>query len=318
MAAMAPSVSSAQACRARNRVANKLDRPRRRLGAPPAPRAKTRAERDRLLVELLPQVRYMARRIHDRLPAHVPIDDMYQTGVIGLMDALKKYDPAKNVQLQSYMKFRIRGAIVDGLRELDWSPRDLRKRGREVENAEQRLRGRLGRNPAEAETAAEAGMSLGQLHTLLGDLRGLDICSLQEVACTSEDGVEQEYSLRVAAPLEQGPFHRCVQSEVKDKLARAIEQLPEKENRVVALYYYEELTMKEIGQVLAVGESRVSQIHTTAMLRLRSNLEAEQGRSTLISPAGRPAAGSTRQESATVERGRARRAAQSARATTSS
>ncbi len=318
MAAMASSVSSAQAGRARNRVDGKLDRPRRRMASALAPRAKTRAERDRLLVELLPQVRYMARRIHDRLPAHVPLDDMYQTGVIGLMDALKKYDPAKKVQLQSYMKFRIRGAIVDGLRELDWSPRDLRKRGRDVENAEQRLRGRLGRNPVQAEIATEAGMSLGQLHSLLGDLRGLDICSLQEVACTSEDGVEQEHTMRVAAPPEQGPFHRCIQSEVKDKLARAIERLPEKENQVVALYYYEELTMKEIGQVLAVGESRVSQIHSMAMLRLRSHLEAEQSHSTPISGARRPAAGSARQEIAANERGRVRRTAQGAPLATSS
>jgi RNA polymerase sigma factor for flagellar operon FliA len=289
MAAAALSVCRAQARTARNRITGQQVRPQGKPGSTPGPRGKTRAERDRLLLELLPQVRYIARRIHDRLPAHVPMDDLYQAGVIGLMDALKKFDPNKKVQLQSYMKFRIRGAIVDGLRELDWSPRDLRKRGRELENAEQRLRARLGRNPAGAEIAAEVGISLGQFHRLLGDLRGLDICSLQEAASTSEEGVEQEYSMRVAAPREQDPFHRCIQSEKKEKLANAIEGLPEKERQVVALYYYEELTMKEIGRALSVGESRVSQIHSMAMLRLRARLEEERRRAGSAAAARSPA-----------------------------
>lgn len=229
-------------------------------------------ERNRLLVDLLPQVRYIARRIHDRLPSHVPFEDVYHTGVIGLIDALKKYDPCKKVKIQSYMKFRIRGAILDGLRELDWSPRELRRKARIIERAEHGLRARLGRTPAEGEIAEEMGVSLGQFQHLVGELRGLDLSSLQDVVTTSEDGVEQELSARLATPTENDPYHVCAKSERDDSLARAVDQLPEKERLVLTLYYYEELTMKEIGRLLAVGESRISQIHSLAMVRLRSLL----------------------------------------------
>lgn len=236
----------------------------------PAPRHGALEKRNQLLVELLPQVRYMARRIHDRLPSHVPFEDVYHTGVLGLIDALKKFDPRKRVQIQSYMKFRIRGAILDGLRELDWGPRELRKNARQIERVEQGLRAELGRHPSETEIAAGMGVSLVQLQHMVGELRGLDLSSLQDIVTTSEDGAEQELSGRLAAPREEDPYHQCAKTERKKRLARAIEQLPEKESQVLALYYYEELTMKEIGRVLSVGESRVSQIHSLAMLRLRS------------------------------------------------
>lgn len=233
-------------------------------------------ERNRLLVELLPQVRYIARRIHDRLPSRVPFDDIYHTGVLGLIDALKKYDPRKKVQIQSYMKFRIRGAILDGLRELDWGPRELRKKARQIERAEHALRSRLGRNPSETEIAAELRVSLLHLQRLLGELRGLDLCSLQDVVTTSADGVEQELGGRLAGPREVEPYELCTRTERKEQLARAVEQLPEKERQVLALYYFQELTMKEIGGLLSVGESRVSQIHTLAMVRLRSLLRPQE------------------------------------------
>ncbi len=188
------------------------------------------------------------------------------------MDAIKKYDPSKKVRIQSYMQFRIRGAILDGLRALDWSPRELRRKARLIEQAELNLRSRLGRSPAEAEIAAEMGISQARLQRLAGELRGLDLCSLQDIVSTSEDGVAQELNERLAGPPEEGPFHLCAQAEKKEQLARAVEQLPEKERRVLALYYFEELTMKEIGRVLSVGESRVSQIHSLALVRLRSLL----------------------------------------------
>lgn len=228
--------------------------------------------RDQLLLELLPQVRYIARRIHDRLPSHVCFEDVYHSGVLGLIDALKKYDPRRKVQIQSYMKFRIRGAILDGLRELDWGPRELRKKARQIERAEHALRSRLGRNPAEPEIAAELGISLIHLQRLLGELRGLDLCSLQDLVAAPENGAERELGERLAGPREEEPYDLCTKSEKKDRLRRAIEQLPEKERRVLALYYFEELTMKEIGGLLSVGESRVSQIHSLAVLRLRSLL----------------------------------------------
>ena len=135
------------------------------------------AKRDHLLLEQLPQVRYIARRIHDRLPQHVALEDLVHAGVLGLIDALHKFDPSKHVQLKSYAKFRIRGAILDSLREMDWSPRELRKKGRIMEQAHRKLRAQLGRAATEPELAAEMGISLGELQRLLGDLRGLDLGS---------------------------------------------------------------------------------------------------------------------------------------------
>lgn len=267
MSALVPSISSLRT----RPTAGRKEFSRLRRGRC-APLTAALTERNRLLVELLPQVRYIARRIHDRLPSHVAFEDVYHTGVLGLIDALKKYDPGKKVQIQSYMKFRIRGAILDGLRELDWSPRELRRKARQIEHAEHGLRNRLGRNPAEGEIAAEIGVSLTQLQHLVGELRGLDLSSLQDIVTTSEDGVEQELGARLASPRDEDPFHLCADTERRDRLARAIEQLPEKERLVLALYYFEELTMKEIGRLLFVGESRVSQIHSLAIVRLRSLL----------------------------------------------
>lgn len=267
MSAPVPSISS---LRARGLTGGKKDKGRH--GRRPVTPSASLAERNRLLLDLLPQVRYIARRIHDRLPAHVSFEDVYHTGVLGLLDALKKFDPRKKVRIQSYMKFRIRGAILDGLRELDWSPRELRKKARQIELAEHGLRCRLGRNPVESEISAEMGVSLLQLQHLVGELRGLDLSSLQDIVATSEEGAGQELGGRLAGPCEEDPYLQCVKTEGKDRLARAIERLPEKERQVLALYYFEELTMKEIGGLLSVGESRVSQIHTLAMVRLRSLL----------------------------------------------
>jgi RNA polymerase sigma factor FliA len=225
-------------------------------------------ERDRLLLEHLPQVQYIARRIHDRLPSHVPLADLVQAGILGLIDALSKYDANRNVQFKSYAAFRIRGAILDSLRDLDWGPRDLRRRAREVQEVTNRLELRLSRVPGEQEIAHDMGMELEEFQRLLGELRGLDLGSLEP------EGSEGEPSTRdVPANPEHSPFSYCLREEVKSVLAGAISNLPEKEQKVLALYYYEELTMKDIGAVLGVGESRVSQIHSLALVRLRGRLE---------------------------------------------
>src|SRR5690242_10732426 len=139
-------------------------------------------ERERLLMEQLPQVRYIARRIHERLPRHVPFEDLVHAGVVGLIDALHKFDRGKHVQFGSYAKFRIRGAILDSLREMDWSPRDLRRQSRHLEEAHDRLRLSLGRNPTEPELAVELGISLTELQKLLGDLSSLEVGSLRFVS----------------------------------------------------------------------------------------------------------------------------------------
>ncbi len=225
-------------------------------------------ERNRLLLEQLPQVRYIARRIHDRLPQSVCLEDLVHAGVLGLIDALAKYDPAKNVQLKSYAKFRIRGAILDSLRGLDWSPRDLRRKARQMETVHSQLKATLGRAASEPELAEAMEMELDEFYAFLRDLRGLDLGSLN--AETNEDGYTMEPAAIAATDPEDDPFHLCLKGEMKELLTDAISDLPEKERQVLALYYYEELTMKEIGQVLGVGESRVSQIHSAAVVRLRA------------------------------------------------
>lgn len=230
-------------------------------------------ERQRLLAENLPEVRYIARRIHDRLPSHVPFDDLVHAGILGLIDAVDKFDPQKNVQLKSYARFRIRGAILDSLRELDWSPRHLRRKARLIEEATRELSSELGRSPTEAEIAAKLGVSLEEFQQLLGDLRGLDIGSLQIEA--GETG--EELAALVAARTEDDPFHQAARTEMRAILADAIGTLDDKERQVLGLYYLEELTMKEVGLILDIGESRVSQIHTAALIRLRSQLQGRLG-----------------------------------------
>ncbi|HEX3437217.1 MAG TPA: FliA/WhiG family RNA polymerase sigma factor [Pseudacidobacterium sp.] len=226
-------------------------------------------EQEQMMVEHLPIVRYIARRIHERLPRHVEMEELVSAGVLGLMDAFQKFDPAKKVQFRSYAQFRIRGAILDSLRTLDWSPRDLRRKGRAVEQAIRTLTPRMGRAPSENEIAAEMGMELGDYQQLLGELKGLEIGTLHLER--TEDSGEEELAY-VPNRQEDDPLFRCLEGELRGRLAGAIDNLPERERLVMTLYYYEEMTMKEIGLTLGVVESRVSQIHASAVLRLRSML----------------------------------------------
>jgi RNA polymerase sigma factor for flagellar operon FliA len=232
------------------------------------------AQREQILIEHLPVVRYIARRMHEHLPAHVEMDDLVSAGMVGLADAFNKFDATKKVQFRSYAQFRIRGAILDSLRTLDWSPRDLRRKGRAIEAAMHSLTGRLGRTPLENEIAAEMGISLDEYQHLLTDLKGLEIGSL-DVGHT-EDSSEDEIAYVPSSP-EEGPLFQCLKAEMRARLADAITALPERERLVLTLYYYEEMTMKEIGLTLEVVESRVSQIHTSAVLHLRSLLANEPG-----------------------------------------
>jgi RNA polymerase sigma factor for flagellar operon FliA len=228
-------------------------------------------ERNRILLEQLPQVRYLARRVHERLPRHVPLEDLVHAGVIGLIDALNKFDRSKHVQFASYAKFRIRGAMLDSLREMDWGPRDLRRKGRRIEEAERALSMNLGRAPTEPEVAAELNLELLEFQQLLTELDGLEVGSLHLES--PWDGKEEDLCDYLPNAPEDTPFFRCMRSEMKELLGRAVADLPEKEQQVLALYYFEELTMKEVGTVLGIGESRVSQIHSLAVVRLRGRLE---------------------------------------------
>ena len=226
-------------------------------------------EQERVLLEHLPIVRFLARRIHERLPQHVDIEDLISAGVVGLMDAFAKFDPDKKVQFRSYAQFRIRGAILDSLRTLDWSPRELRRKGRAVEEAVRALTSRLGRAPGEGEIAAEMGIGLEDYQLLLGDLKGLEIGTLHMER--SENSGEEELAYVPGRP-DEDPLFRCLRGELEERLAGAIANLPDRERLVMTLYYYEEMTMREIGLALGVVESRVSQVHASAVVHLRGAL----------------------------------------------
>jgi RNA polymerase sigma factor FliA len=237
--------------------------------AVPLPKMLDEAERERLVLEHLPQVHFVARRIHVRLPQQVLLEDLVHAGILGMMDAVRKYDPSKNVKLKHYAEFRIRGAILDSLRLVDWSPRALRRQARRMEQAIARCKARLGRDPNDTEIAHEMEISLGSLQRLQRDLRGLELGSLQ---ADSDDGNEREPLEAFAQPEEGSPYHQTLRSENTRLLRRAIEELPRREREVLALYDFQELTMKQVGEKMRIGESRVSQIHTAAVSHLRERL----------------------------------------------
>jgi RNA polymerase sigma factor for flagellar operon FliA len=222
------------------------------------------------MVEHLPIVRFIARRIHDRLPPHMPIEDLYSAGVLGLLDAFGRFDPSKQVLFRTYAQFRIRGAILDSLRTLDWSPRELRRKGRAVEQAIQMLTAQLHRSPTDIEIAQKLNIPLDAYQQLLGELKGLEIGSLHAVRAKDDSGEEELVYVR-SRP-EDDPLFRCLDGELRERLTKAINDLPERERLIMTLYYYEEATMTEIGLTLGVSESRVSQIHACAVLHLRARL----------------------------------------------
>jgi RNA polymerase sigma factor for flagellar operon FliA len=237
--------------------------------AGPRPGDLLTAEQEKIMIEHLPIVRFIARRIHERLPQHVPIEDLYSAGVVGLLDAFSKFDPSKQVQFRSYAQFRIRGAILDNLRTLDWSPRELRRKGRAIEQAIQTLTAQYGRAPNDLEIAAQLHIDLAAYQQLLGELKGLEIGTLHSER--SEDSGEEELVYLPNRP-EDDPLFRYLHAEMRERLTQAISDLPERERLVMTLYYYEETTMKEIGLILGVVESRISQIHASAVLHLRARL----------------------------------------------
>ena len=236
-----------------------------------SPESASSPSQEEVLQENLQLVRFIARRIHEKLPQHVNLEDLVGAGVLGLIDASSKFDPAKNIQFRTYAQFRIRGAILDSLRDLDWGPRHLRRKGRAIEDAIRAAATRLGRNPSEQEIADELGQSLEEYQKVLSELNGLEIGSLH--AQRNEDSGEEELAY-VPGPPEEDPLFLCLRDEMRDRLRNAIEELPDSERLVLTLYYYEELTMKEIAAVLKVTASRVSQIRSSAILHMRARLES--------------------------------------------
>ena len=238
-----------------------------------APAARPRVERDQLIEAHLPLVKYLACRVAAKLPSHVSVEDLVSAGVIGLIDAAEKFDGGREVQFKTYAEIRIRGAMLDSLRRSDWAPRRLRRSERAIEEAYGVLAGRLKRAATDEEVAAHLGIPLADFHQLLSELEGVGVGGFVSLSSTS-DGEAQDLLQYLPCAPEADPGYAFERREAEARLAAAIDQLPLKERRVIALYYHEELTMKEIGQVLGITESRVCQLHSKAVLRLRGSLTA--------------------------------------------
>ncbi len=228
--------------------------------------------RERLIVEYAPLVKYIANRVAMRLPPHIEVADLVNAGILGLIDAVEKFDPSKEVKFKTYAEIRIRGAILDELRSMDWIPRSVRKIINQMMNAYHELEQQLGRPAHDEEIAGQLGVQMDEFYRLLKQSAGVPLISL-DVSMDPDDKRRDILSCIVDTRT-SNTFGILGLNEVKDSVARAIEDLPEKEKEVISLYYYDELTMKEIGEVLELTESRVSQIHTKAMLRLRVRISS--------------------------------------------
>lgn len=234
--------------------------------------------RERLILEHAPLVKYVAGRMAMGLPPSVEVDDLISFGVFGLIDAIEKFDPARGVKFETYAVARIKGAILDGLRAADWIPHSVRRRAKEVERAYQTLEHRLGRSATDEEVAGALGMTVAELQGLLAEISRLALVSLEDL-WPMEDGPDS--SLQPVETLRDDaspdPWSHLEREERKRILAEAIEALPEKERLVVTLYYFEGLTAKEISQILGVSQSRISQIHSKALLRMRGRIAGQHG-----------------------------------------
>lgn len=226
-------------------------------------------ERERLILEHLPQVRLIARRIHERLPESVNMDDLVSAGVVGLISAIDRFDASHNVKLKTYAEHKIRGAILDSLRGLDWAPRQQRKRSKQIESVIASLEQRLHRTPREEEIAAELDLGIEEYHEWLVEIRGLNLGSLET---NSGDDDSRDLLQFVSDDEEQWPSRILERNELKRILAEAISGMPEVEKTVLSFYYHEEMTLREISKILRLHESRISQLKSQAILRLRASL----------------------------------------------
>jgi len=229
------------------------------------------ALKDAVIRENLPLVRQVAQRFHVGPSSPIEMADLMQFGVLGLIDACDKFDASKGSSFQSYARFRIRGSILDGLRHLDFLPRSVRRKRRELMAATQRVEQARGTTASLEDIAEEMDLDHDELSDLLESVRGAQVASIEEM---TERGNEVELAEAMGANQTAGPEDELNRGEVNDQIARALGSLPEKERLVLSLYYYEELTMREVGDVLGVTESRVSQLHAKALGRLKSRMDA--------------------------------------------
>lgn len=229
--------------------------------------------RAKVINEFAPLIKYIASRIAMRLPPHIDIHDLINAGVIGLIDAMEKFDASKNIKFKTYAEFRIRGAMLDELRSMDWVPRSIRQKARKIEEAFGRLEALLGRPASDEEVALELDIDMDSFYRLLSETASVSLLSLDDLGEDNQDASKRNLLEYIMQDEKDWPTHKIGLGEIRDMVAKAIQSLPEKERMVISLYYYDELTMKEIGHVLKFTESRVSQIHTKSVLRLRSKMQ---------------------------------------------
>jgi len=229
-------------------------------------------QRELLVMEYAPLIKHIAQKIAMRLPSNIELDDLISAGVIGLMDAIEKYDHTRDNQFKTYAEFRIRGAILDELRSQDWVPRSVREKAKSIERTIMRLESLTGKTPSEEEIAKEMNLELEEYRTLLGEVRSVSLLSIDELVSMA-GGDRKSLLSMVEGHKVSNPLKQLSMKDVKASLVAAIKDLPEKHRMVLALYYYEDMNLKEIGKVLEVTESRVSQLHTEAVLRLRTKLK---------------------------------------------
>ena len=227
-------------------------------------------ERDRIILDHLPLVRAIAVRVHENLPVHVDLDDLVHAGILGLFDAVKKFNPTKQVAFSSYAKHRIKGAILDSLRQLDWASRDMRRRHKQIEAATRDLASVLKRNPTEAEVAEKLGVGAERWRQMMMEMRNVGLVSASTRAADQEDLPAPDFP----AEADTQPDRMCAQAQLRVHLDQAMQVLPDRYRKVVVLYYTKEMTMKEIGEVLGVNESRVSQIHKAALEKMAVALQS--------------------------------------------
>lgn len=226
------------------------------------------AERDRLITAHLGKVKFIADRMAARLPSAIERDDLYGWGVIGLLDAVERFEPARGIAFTTFAEMRVRGAILDSLRQLDWASRKIRRQARQVQTAYRELEKKHGRAATDQEVAENLNLPIKSLHELLNQVRGLNICELDAVP-----QINGRNMLETIFDTGGSPLELYEENELHARLARAVDQLPERERQVIALYYVEELTMREIGEILNVTESRVSQLRSQAVARLRNSFQ---------------------------------------------
>ena len=232
--------------------------------------------REQLVLAFSPLVKYVAGRMSTGLPAHVEESDLISYGLLGLISAIERFDPSREIKFETFAMTRIKGSIIDELRSLDWVPRSVRAKAREIERANSKLEHRLHRAPTDQEVADELGLTMEEFQDALTRISNSSVIALDELWTLSDSSGDQVSLLdTIQDPDAVDPAQAMDVTETKDRLAESIARLPEREKLVIALYYYENLTLREIGEVLGVTESRVSQLHTKAVLRLKSALQTE-------------------------------------------